>query len=257
MKNGRRRFLTPVPTATSYDELNAKLEADCRADQLRCAGRHAETIGDRLKADLTLFRPNPAGVFEPCEKRTGHVSSTSLVRYRMNDYSVPSNYGFRECVIKGFVDEVVILIGSEEIAQHTRSYERGGFVFDPLHYLALIEQKPGALDQAAPLQNWNLPKEFAHLRRVLETRMGSKGKREFIQVLRLLETFSQATVATAVGGAIRLGAPGFDAVKQLILCRIEKRPPRLDIGAYPYLPKTNVGTTRAADYAFLMPGSGA
>ena len=87
--------------------------------------------------------------------------------------------------------------------------------------------------------------------------MGAKGKREFIQVLRLLETFSQTTVATAVSDAIRLGAPGFDAVKQLLLCRIEKRPPRLDIGAYPYLPKTNVGTTRAADYAVLMPGSGA
>ena len=73
VKNGRRRFLTPVPTATSYDELNAKLEADCRADQLRCAGRHAETIGDRLQADLALFRPHPAGVFEPCEKRTGQI----------------------------------------------------------------------------------------------------------------------------------------------------------------------------------------
>ena len=257
VKNGRRRFLTPVPQLASYDELNAKLEADCRADQLRCAGRHAESIGERLKADLALFRPLPAGAFEPCEKRSGRVSSTSLVRYRMNDYSVPSRYGFRECVIKGFVDEVVILIGGEEIARHPRSYEHGGFVFDPLHYLALIEQKPGALDQAAPLQDWHLMPEFAQLRRILEARMGAKGKREFIQVLRLLETFPQETVARAIGDAIRLGAPGFDAVKQLILCRIEKRPPRLDLGAYPYLPKTNVGTTRAADYTVLMPRSGA
>ena len=257
VKNGRRRFLTPVPSAANYDVLNARLEADCRSEHTRCAGRHAETIGERLQADLALFRPLPAGGFEPCEKRTGRVSSTSLVRYRMNDYSVPSSYGFRDCVIKGFVDEVVILIGSEEIARHRRSYERGAFVFDPLHYLALIEQKPGALDQAAPLQGWRLPPEFAHLRRVLEARMGTKGKREFIQVLRLLEAFPQATVASAVGDAIRLGAPGFDAVKQLILCRIEKRPPRLDLGAYPYLPKTNVGTTRAADYAVLLPGRAA
>ena len=257
VKNGRRRFLTPVPQLASYDELNAKLEADCRADQLRCAGRHAESIGERLKADLALFRPLPAGAFEPCEKRSGRVSSTSLVRYRMNDDSVPSRYGFRECVIKDFVDEVVILIGGEEIARHPRSYEHGGFVFDPLHYLALIEQKPGALDQAAPLQDWHLMPEFAQLRRILEARMGAKGKREFIQVLRLLETFPQETVARAIGDAIRLGAPGFDAVKQLILCRIEKRPPRLDLGAYPYLPKTNVGTTRAADYTVLMPRSGA
>ena len=136
-----------------------------------------------------------------------------------------------------------------------RSYERGGLICDPLHYLALIEQKPGALDQAAPLSGWQLPPQFADLRRRLEARMGNRGKREFIQVLRLLEAFPQGTVASAVTDAIRLGAPGFDAVKQLVLCRIEQRPPRLDLGAYPYLPKPNVGTTRAADYASLMPGS--
>ena len=50
------------------------------------------------------------------------------------------------------MDEVVILAGAPEIARHRRSYERGGLVFDPLHYLAQIEQKPGALDEAAPLQ---------------------------------------------------------------------------------------------------------
>ena len=257
VKNGRRRFLTPVPSAASYEALNAKLEGHCRTDQTRCAGRHTQTIGDRLNVDLALFRPLPAGSFEPCEKRTARVSSTSLVRYRSNDYSVPTIYGFRDVIVKGFVDEVVILIGADEIARHRRSYERGGFICDPLHYLALIEQKPGALDQAAPLQGWELPPQFADLRRLLEARMGNRGKREFIQVLRLLEAFPTATVASAVTDAIRLGAPGFDAVKQLILCRIEQRPPRLDLGAYPYLPKTNVGTTRAADYADLMPGRAA
>ena len=66
-----------------------------------------------------------------------------------------------------------------------RSYEREDFVFDPLHYLALIEQKINALDQAAPLANWQLPDEFATLRRLLEARMAKRGKREFVQVLRL------------------------------------------------------------------------
>jgi len=51
--------------------------------------------------------------------------------------------------------------------------------------------------------------------------------------------------------------PGFDAVKQLILCRIERRPARLDLSAYPYLPKPNVGKTRAADYSALLEGAAA
>lgn len=51
-----------------------------------------------------------------------------------------------------------------------RSYARGEFIFDPLHNLALLEQKPRALDQAAPLQGWELPGQLAHPRRLIEHR---------------------------------------------------------------------------------------
>jgi len=257
VKNGRRRFLTPVPAAESFEDLNARLEAACLADLDRKTSGQSETIGSRLDADLAVFRPLPSGPFEACEKRTARVSSTSLVRYRLSDYSVPTTYGFRNVVVKGFVDQIVIICDGEEIARHKRSHERGAFVCDPLHYLALIEQKPGALDQARPLQGWALPKQFDHLRRLLEARMGNRGKREFIQVLRLMEVFDQALVAAAVTDAILLGAAGFDAVKQLVLCRVERRPARLDLTAYPYLPRPNVGATRAADYAALLQGAAA
>jgi transposase len=257
VKNGRRQFLTPIPIAESYDALNAKLAADCRARQAECSGRHSEPIAVRLEADIAAFRELPPAPFEPCEIRTARVSSTSLVRYRGNDYSVPTAYGFREVVVKGFVEAVVILAGSEQIARHQRSYGRAELVFDPLHYLALIERKPGALDQAAPLQHWDLPEPFTHLRRLLEARMARKGKREYIQVLRLMELFARDVVAAAITDAIKLGAIGFDAVKQLTLARVERRAPQLDIAAYPYLPKPTVATTRAADYAALLQGAAA
>ena len=150
-----------------------------------------------------------------------------------------------------------ISCGSEVIARHPRSYQRDDFVFDPIHYLPLLERKTGALDQAAPLQGWELPEEFSTLRRFLESRMGRRGKREYVQVLRLLETFSQPEVAAAVRDAIRLGALSFDAVKHLVLCRLEGRPPRLDLELYPYLPKIRVGTTSAKDYMSLLSGRAA
>ena len=68
-------------------------------------------------------------------------------------------------------------------------------IFDPLHFLPLLEQKVGALDQAAPLQGWDLPDVFATLHRLLEARMGKPGKREYVQVLRLLETFEMERCA--------------------------------------------------------------
>ncbi len=253
VKYARMKFMTPIPHAVSYDAFNADLVERCRARQDERAGRHAETIGERLAADLAVLQPLPIGLFEPCETRSARVSSTALVRYRTNDYSVPTAYGFQDVVVKGFVDEVVILYGAEEIARHPRSYGTGVFVADPLHYLALIETKPGALDQAAALQGWDLPQVFQHLRHLLEARMGNRGKREFIQVLRLLEAMPMDVVSHAVSHAIQIGAIGFDAVKQIALARIERRPPRLDLATYPHLPKMDVQTTRPADYAALVP----
>ena len=198
-----------------------------------------------------LLRALPAVPLEPCEKRAAGSRRRRWCAIASNDYSVPTAYGFRDVLVKGFVDEVVILCAGEEIARHRRCYGAGVFVFDPLHYLALIETKPNALDQAAPLQGWDLPEAFQHLRHLLEARMGNRGKREFIQVLRLLEAIPMEIVAAAVTEAIRLGAIGFDAVKQIALARIERRPARLDLTAYPHLPKTAVRTTSAADYAVL------
>jgi hypothetical protein len=53
--------------------------------------------------------------------------------------------------------------------------------------------------------------------------------------------------------AIRLGAIGFDAVKLIALARLERRPPRLDLSAYPHLPRPAVRATMAADYTVLVP----
>ena len=141
---------------------------------------------------------------------------------------------------------MAIICAADEIARHSRIYGRGQFVFDPKHYLALLEQKPGALDQAAPLQSWTLPEPLQHLRRLLEVGMGNRGKREFVQVLRLMDVFSEVIVATAALDAIRLSAISFDAqpsvrrlrklacVMQLVITKVERRPACLGLDDYPY-----------------------
>jgi len=118
-----------------------------------------------------------------------------------------------------------------------------------------VERKVGALDQAAPLQGWDLPEAFATLRRLLEARMGKAGKREYVQVLQLFETFEMEHVHGAVRQALDLGVIGYDAVKHLVLCRVERRPPRLDLDCYPYLPRARVETTKPSSYLRLMSGA--
>ena len=69
--------------------------------------------------------------------------------------------------------------------------------------------------------------------------------------------FSQQGVAAALKDALRLGAISFDAVKHLVLCRLEGRPPRLDLELYPYLPQVRVSITSAGDYMTLLSGRAA
>ena len=250
----RRNHLVPMPQAANVDALNAKLLDGCRARLGARLRGHAETIGERLVRDLAAFQALPITPYDACEKKGGRVSSLSLVRYRGTDYSVPTAYAHREVLIRGYVHEVVISCGADIITRHARSYEQEDFVFNPLHYLALLERKIGALDQAAPLAGWELPEEFATLRRLLEARMGNRGKREFVQVLRLLESFQPGDVLAGIQAAIARGVIGFDAVKHLMLCRIERRPPRLDLTVYPYLPRATVAATSARTYMGLLTG---
>jgi len=252
---GRRNFLVPAPRLDSFDALNLLLEEQCLKRQDDIVRGHAETIGDRLMRDLDALMVMPPTPYDACEKVSTRATSISMVRYRNNDYSVPVAYAHHEVQVRAYVHEVMIGCGADVIACHSRSYEKADMVFDPMHYLPLLEQKVGALDQAAPLKGWNLPDEFATMHRLLEARMGKPGKREYVQILRLLETFEISHVHGAVKQALSLGAIGYDAVKHLVLCRIEKRQPRLDLAIYPYLPKAVVETTKPASYKVLMSGA--
>ena len=252
----RRNFMTPLPVADSFEALNARLLDACSKRRQAILRGHRVTIAERMQADVVAFMKLPPVSYDACHKAATTVSSFSLVRYKTNDYSVPVRCGHRQVLAKGYVNRVEIVCRDETIAVHPRSYETADFIYQPLHYLPLLEQKTGALDQAAPLDEWRLADCVHRLRRLMEGRMGRAGRREFIQVLRLMEDFHQHQVEEAVSEALRLGAISFDAVKMLLLARLENRPARLDLTLYPYLPAATVGTTDPHAYLGLIAGSG-
>jgi hypothetical protein len=246
----RCNFMTPLPVAESFEALNARFMDACRKRRQAILRGHSTTIGERMQADGTAFLPAP---YDACHKVATCVSSMALARYRNNDYSVPTRCGHREVLAKGYVDRVEIVCGGETIAEHARSYDKAEFIYNPLHYLTLLEHKSRALDQAAPLDDWRLTDCVHRLRRLMEARMGNSGRREFIQVLRLMEDFHQHQVEQAVAEALRLGAISFDAVKMLLLlARLENWPARLDLTFYPYLPAATVGATDPRAYLGLV-----
>jgi len=89
----------------------------------------------------------------PGEKKAARVNSLSLVRYRGNDYSVPTAYGHREVLVRGYVHEVVIASAADEIARHPRSYEREDFVFAEL----LFETFSQRYERGSIIVTSNLP----------------------------------------------------------------------------------------------------
>ena len=145
-----------MPVADGFDALNARfLDACSKRGQAILRG-HTIPISERMKADVAVFMALPSAPYDACHKVATCVSSLSLVRYRTNDYSVPTRYGHCQVLAKGFVDRVEIVCRGEMIARHVRSYGTADFVYNPLHYLALLERNSKALDQAAPLDEWQL-----------------------------------------------------------------------------------------------------
>ena len=216
---------------------------------------HDQTVGERLERDRAVLQRLPHQSPDACDKRPGRVSSLSLVRYRGTDYSVPTRFGHCEVLVRGYVHEVVISCAAEVIARHPRSSSKRTSSSIRCTICPCWSKRANALDQAAPLAGWLLPPVFGDLRRLLEARMGKAGKREYVQVLRLIESFSLDDVRAAISEALERGVIGFDAVKHLVLCRIEKRPPRLNLLAHPYLPRAEVATTSARSYMGLLKGA--
>jgi len=216
VRYARQNFLVPVPQVCDYVELDAHLRACCQSDLSR------QLRGKALSKQQLLEEDKVAGLavltdrFDPRRLVSTTATSEALVRFETNDYSVPVEHAHKPVVLRASTTKVVIYRGGEEIAQHGRCWERERQIFDPLHYLSLLERKPGSLDHARPLVGWDLPEEFAILRRQLEAQRPD-GVREYIRVLLLLRDYPLGRLTIAVRHALRWTAPTADALRQLLI----------------------------------------
>jgi hypothetical protein len=182
----RRNFLVPVPRTSSLESLNADLEQQCRDDLQRRLRGQIASKAVLLEEEHSTLRALPAQCFEARRVASGQSDSLSLVRFDRNSYSVPTAYAHQPVTVVGGVEEVRIICRDHLVATHPRHWGREHVAFDPRHYLALLERKPGALDFARPLAGWQLPACFDILRRRLEAELDHLGTREYIKILRLL-----------------------------------------------------------------------
>jgi hypothetical protein len=254
----RRNFLVPILKFSSWEALNADLLNQCRKRLSMKLSGQDQTIGELLDQERGRFLPLPAFPFDACRIEERKVTSLSLVRFRTTSYSVPVEYAYRSVTVKAYVDRLEICHKDAVIAIHQRCYNKNEFIFDPIHYLPLLERKPGALDGALPFTSWELPGCFETLRRYLEARNGNAGKREYVLILQLLRDFGVSEVRTAIERAMEYNCVNFESIKMLVLSSREPSGDavRLSPEKLAGLPRIHIADADFSCYRALLTGGG-
>jgi len=155
--------------------------------------------------------------------------------------------------VKASVRFIEVYRQDTQIAKHRRCWEREQQIFDPLHYLELLERKPGALDHARPLEDWHLPECFDTYRRCLESHRDN-GTKDYIRILLLLKTYSIAQIAKAITKALNCRIYDFSAIQQFLLTAEEYPFTTFSLAGRAHLRRIVVQKTDVAAYGFLVGG---
>lgn len=202
----RRNFLTPPPAVADFDELNALLLAACNADDQRIVERTDQAIGVRWQTEQPHLRPLPAHAFVCCISREVTLNGYGQVTFETNRYSVPVDQARKHLTLRAFPFTVELLVDNQVIATHKRCYGRYQDILDPLHYLALVAERPGAFEHAQPLREWRKqwPPAYETLLTTLRQQHPSESAviRTFVQILALHQHHAPALVQAAVEQAL-------------------------------------------------------
>jgi hypothetical protein len=261
----RRNFLVPLPSVRSFEELNDHLDRCCDEELGRTLRGKDGTKGERLEEERNAFLALPEA-FHACKVEVRQANTLSLVRFDRNDYSAPVQWAHQKLTVVGDTQKVRVMCKDALIAQHPRDWGREQVRYDPVHYLALLERRPGAFDVARPLDQWNLPPCFGILRRKLESDWpvdGGKnrghrpkgylnGTTQFIQVLRLLEDASLGDLKAAVQKALELGTITPDAVKVILEGQREQPLAMFNLAGRPQLSHVHVALPDLNAYGTLL-----
>jgi transposase len=211
----RRRFMVPIPVVDSFEELNERLLAACVADDQRRVDRQPTTIGEAWEKEKPYLLPLPEHEYEYYVSKPVVLNGYSQVEFETNRYSVSADQAYRNLVLRAYPFRVDIVHMNDTIASHPRCYEKGQDILDPLHYLPLLEQRPGAFEHAKPIRRWRKEWPPAYERLLEQLRAegnNGQGVREFVRILNLHKEYPAELVAQAIEQALEYGCTHADGV---------------------------------------------
>jgi len=236
----QRNFMAPVLKVSSYAELNTHLQAACQQNVQRHVRGKEAPVAELWEEERGLFLPLTGADYPACVTHLVKPNPYSQVELDTNRYSVPTDYQDQQLVLQAYPFRIKILSDRETIAEHVRCFEKEQDILEPLHYLSLIEQRPGAFEHAKPMRRWReqWPSDYERLLAELRQRWPEgRGVREFISILKLHQDHPAEQVEQAVRTAIELGATHLTGVQFCMHQLLEgcKAPPPLDMSLHPEL----------------------
>lgn len=208
----QRDFLAGVPAFNDLEDLNKHLEKCCIADLDRKAPQSSQTrkeLFEEEKGELVALRH---GDFEACILHSTFASKLSLVQVDNNFYSIPVRQAFQPITAKAFADRIEIICNGKTIAVHKRSWDKNAYIFDYMHYIPLLEIKPGGLNSGHPFKGNPWGAEFERFHKELIFRYQDDGSKQFVDILLLFTKYPEPQVKSAVKKCMQRRAFSFDAV---------------------------------------------
>lgn len=211
----QRNFFSPLPRVNDYDELNQLLLERCKQDVGRHIRGQSAPVSELWEVEKVHLLPFPRQDYPACETRPVKANSYSQVVFETNRYSVPHTFAGKQLVLRAFPFKIEVLSLESVIAIHQRYFGREQDIFDPLHYLSLLEQRPGAFEHTIPLRRWRKkwPATYEQLLAgIQQSKPEGQGIREFIAILKLHQVHSADLVEQAVDAAVCTGMRSLDGV---------------------------------------------
>ncbi len=151
------------------------------------------------------------------------VSSTCLVRFDNNKYSVLASAIGRPVEVRAYAERIEIRQDGRVVGDHARAFGRGQTVYDPWHYVPVLARKPGALRNGAPFRDWVLPAALDRVRRKLAG--SADGDRQMVEILTAVLGDGLPAVEAACAKALREGVHSADVILNILARQREPAAP--------------------------------
>ncbi len=189
------------------------------------------TIAEVWAEEKAALMPVPP-TFDGFVEQSKRVSPTCLISFERTRYSVPASFANRPVSLRVYPDRLVVAAEGQILCEHPRVIQRSYHlpprtIYDWRHYLAVIQRKPGAPRNGAPLAE--LPEAFRRLQPNLLKHPG--GDREMVDILALVPQHDEQTVLRAAELVLEAGVPAKTHVLNLLH--------RLTLGNAPDLPEVD------------------